>query len=122
MKLFLLYLFAVFTIFAQTQNTQVYVAHMDAPACARMEALVGFRPCIQNIMVMAASPSKEVTGYEITIEYTVELGARRSQVAYVKATWQDAAMVGSYRFTDVDDITALKATAQPQTVARTVRR
>ena len=121
MKTFLFSLVLSGAAFAQ--DVKLYAFHMDAPACIRQEIVVGMKGCVQNVFAAALSADRNVSGFEITIEYTDKYGARRSQVAYVKANWQDAAMVGSFFFYDVDDITDLKASVVPQVAqVRAVRR
>jgi len=119
MKTLLLALALAGAVFAQ--DVKVIPIYMDRASCVRFVETMGFGPCIQNLHVIVVSPSKDVTAFEITAEYTDALGARRSQVAVVKATWQDGQTVGSYFFMDVDDVKDVKATAVA-IAARAVRR
>lgn len=120
MKILLLSLCLAGAAFAQ--EVKVIPLYMDRTACTRFVEIVGFKPCIQHIHAIAVSPSRDVTGFEITVEYTDALGARRSQVAVVKAAWQDGQTVGSYFFQDVDDVKDIKATAVALSSTRAGRR
>ncbi len=112
------YLFAASAGAAFAQDVKAVPLQMDRAACANFEQITGFKPCVQYVQVIATSPSKDVIWFEITLEYTDAQGARRSQVAVVKAGWQSEQSVGSYFFTGVDDAKDIKATAIAQGQAR----